>query len=110
MSVFNTFPKEKEIVNRERSMSAYDTLSYYIAKILVEIPLNVLPCIVYSCIIYYMIELRPGGLGLFILIGKRLVCMLRLYVCIYVCVYMGTMYMLMCVCMYIIHAYTSIII
>ena len=70
MSVFNTFPKEKEIVNRERSMNAYDTLSYYIAKILIEIPLNVLPCIVYSCIIYYMIELRPGGLGLFILIGR----------------------------------------
>jgi hypothetical protein len=53
ISVFNTFPKEKEIVNRERSGNAYDTLSYFLAKVVVEIPLNVLPPFVYSCVVYW---------------------------------------------------------
>ncbi len=68
IGVLNTFPKEKLIVNRERASRAYDTFSYFFAKVIVEIPLNVIPAIVYACIVYWIVGLRPGGFGYFILI------------------------------------------
>ena len=58
ISVVNTFPKEKTIVNRERSNHAYTTLAYFISKVLVEIPLIVLPSLLYSIIIYWMVGLN----------------------------------------------------
>lgn len=68
IAVLNTFPKEKTIVNRERAGRAYDTISYFFAKVFVEIPLNVLPSLIYSCILYYMVGLNPKTFGQFILI------------------------------------------
>eukprot|EP01038_Epipyxis_sp_PR26KG_P006015 gene6015-8285_t len=68
LGVLQSFPNEKYIVNRERSGQAYNTLSYFAAKVLVEIPLNVMPVIVYCCIIYKLIKLNPDHFGLFILI------------------------------------------
>ena len=50
--VLNSFPKEKLIVNRERSGRAYTTLSYFLAKVMVEMPINLAPVLVYSCIAY----------------------------------------------------------
>lgn len=50
--VLNSFPKEKVIVNRERSGRAYNTLSYFCAKFLVEMPINLAPIVVYNCIAY----------------------------------------------------------
>jgi ABC-type multidrug transport system ATPase subunit len=50
-AVINAFPIEKLIVGRERSGRAYSTFSYCVAKILVELPLNVLPIAIYSCIL-----------------------------------------------------------
>lgn len=35
--VLNTFPKEKIIVNRERATGAYDCLTYFTAKYIVEV-------------------------------------------------------------------------
>lgn len=49
-SMLNSFPKEKVIVNRERSGRAYSTLSYFSAKVLVELPINLLPIAIYCCI------------------------------------------------------------
>ncbi len=66
--MLNTFPKEKVIVNRERSANAYDTLSYFCAKYLVELPLNCFPTVVYACIVYWMVGLNPNAFGVFILI------------------------------------------
>jgi ABC-type multidrug transport system ATPase subunit len=68
IGVLNTFPKEKIIVNRERSCGAYDTLSYFTAKFVCEIPLNVLPSLIYSCIVYWIVGLNPNTFGQFILI------------------------------------------
>lgn len=53
IGVLNTFPKEKNIVNRERSSRAYDTISYFTAKFMVEIPLNTVPALTYSCVVYW---------------------------------------------------------
>ena len=50
-SVVAAFPLEKIIVGRERSGRAYSTLSYCIAKVLVELPLNIFPILVYACIL-----------------------------------------------------------
>jgi ABC-type multidrug transport system ATPase subunit len=68
LGVLNTFPKEKTIVNRERSNYAYDTLSYFIAKFIVELPLNILPATIFSCIIYFIVGLNKTVFGYFILI------------------------------------------
>ena len=68
LAVLNVFPKEKVIVNRERSARAYDVFSYFAAKVLVEIPLNVLPPVVYGCILYWIVGLNPNTFGYFLLI------------------------------------------
>jgi len=49
-SMLNSFPKEKVIVNRERSGRAYNTLAYFAAKVIIELPINLLPTVVYCCI------------------------------------------------------------
>ena len=68
LGVVNTFPREKVIVNRERSARAYDTLSYFIAKYFVEMPLNTLPALIYAIVVYWMVGLNPDRFGYFILI------------------------------------------
>jgi ABC-type multidrug transport system ATPase subunit len=68
IGVLNTFPTEKIIVNRERASRAYDTFSYFFAKVIIEIPLNTFPAVLYSCIVYWLVGLRPAGFGYFILI------------------------------------------
>lgn len=50
-SVIAAFPVEKIIVGRERSGRAYSTLSYCLAKVLVELPLNVIPILIYCCVL-----------------------------------------------------------
>lgn len=52
LAVLNSFPREKLIVNRERDGRAYSTLSYCLAKFFVEQPLNLIPIIVYCCIVH----------------------------------------------------------
>jgi hypothetical protein len=68
LGVLNTFPKEKIIVNRERSTDAYDTLSYFTAKYFVEAPLNLLPCVIFVTIIYWMVGLNADTYGFHLLI------------------------------------------
>lgn len=67
-SVIAAFPVEKIIVGRERSGRAYNTFSYCCAKVLVELPLNVFPIVVYCCIISPLVGLNPYRFGYFILI------------------------------------------
>ena len=69
MGVLNTFPKEKEVVNRERNANAYDTFSYFFAKFFTEMPLNVLPPLVFACIIYFIVGLNPNTFVWFFLIA-----------------------------------------
>ena len=42
IAVFNSFPKEKFIVNRERSGRAYNTLSYFVAKVFIKVILRII--------------------------------------------------------------------
>jgi hypothetical protein len=68
LGVLNTFPREKIIVARERSNRAYDTLSYFTAKFFVELPLNLVPALIFSCVVYYIVGLNEKVFGYFILI------------------------------------------
>lgn len=52
IAVLNSFPREKLIVNRERDGRAYNTVAYCLAKFLVELPLNLIPIVVYCCIVH----------------------------------------------------------
>lgn len=67
-AVFNSFPDEKVIVNRERSAGAYGVVSYFFAKLLIELPFNVLPGVFYGIIAYWLTGLNPHTFHIFILI------------------------------------------
>jgi ABC-type multidrug transport system ATPase subunit len=66
MGVLNSFPREKTIVNRERSNRAYDAFSYFAAKFVVEIPLSAIPCAIFCCIVYFLSGLNPLNFGQFV--------------------------------------------
>lgn len=68
LGVISTFPREKVIVNRERAANAYDALSYFLAKFVTELPLNMLPPVLWACVVYYIVGLNPNTFGYFILI------------------------------------------
>ena len=69
MAVLNVFPKEKLIVSRERSANAYDVFSYFLAKFVCELPLNVLPCVIFGSILYFIVGLNPGVDNFFVFLG-----------------------------------------
>jgi ABC-type multidrug transport system ATPase subunit len=52
LAVLNSFPREKLIVSRERSGRAYNTFAYCMAKFFVEQPLNLMPIVIYCCIVH----------------------------------------------------------
>ena len=63
LNILNIFPKEKLITNRERSNGAYNTLSYFLSKFLIELPLNIIPGVLLINILYYIINLNPITFG-----------------------------------------------
>jgi ABC-type multidrug transport system ATPase subunit len=66
LAVLNSFPREKLIVNRERSGRAYNTLAYCMAKFFVEQPFNLTPIVVYSLIVHKLANMNSNTLGQFI--------------------------------------------
>jgi ABC-type multidrug transport system permease subunit len=66
LGVLNSFPREKVIVNRERAANAYDVFSYFVAKFLTELPLNVLPAFVFGCVVYWIVGLNSDRFGEFL--------------------------------------------
>eukprot|EP01037_Dinobryon_pediforme_P040803 gene40803-50166_t len=61
-----TFPKEKVIVNRERATGAYDTVSYFFAKFFAELPINLIPGLIFGTILYWIVDLNNDRFGEFI--------------------------------------------
>eukprot|EP01138_Halocafeteria_seosinensis_P009589 gb/GECG01009799.1/.p1 GENE.gb/GECG01009799.1/~~gb/GECG01009799.1/.p1 ORF type:complete len:671 (+),score=86.86 gb/GECG01009799.1/:1-2013(+) len=55
--VLQTFPLEKPIFLREHSASSYSVLSYYIAKMVADVPFQVAFPFLFSCITFWMMEL-----------------------------------------------------
>ncbi len=54
MSVLNTFPAEKQVVNRERASKTYRVSSYYVSKMISEAPLRVVFTLIFASIVYWM--------------------------------------------------------
>ena len=59
MAVLNTFTGEKVIVQKERKSRAYSLSAYFLAKILSEIPYNIIGPIIFSSICYWIVQLNP---------------------------------------------------
>jgi ABC-type multidrug transport system permease subunit len=53
---------------RERSTNAYDTFSYFTAKFIAELPVNVTPSFIFGIIIYWVVGLNADTFGYFLLI------------------------------------------
>lgn len=66
ISVLNSFPKEKLIVNRERAGRAYNTLAYCMAKFFIEQPFNLVPIVVYCLIVHKLARMNQSTLGQFV--------------------------------------------
>ena len=56
-------------MSRERSANAYDVFSYFLAKFVCELPLNVLPCVIFGSILYFIVGLNPGPDNFFVFLG-----------------------------------------
>lgn len=54
------------VYGRERANNAYDTFSYLFAKLFSEIPLNMLPPVVFGTIIYFIVGLDTSKFGEFL--------------------------------------------
>lgn len=53
--------EERLLFYRERSSSAYHTLSYWLSNLIVTIPLSALNITLYSSVVYHMVGFRPGA-------------------------------------------------
>lgn len=58
--IFNVFPMEKRIINRERKSGCYDGFSAFYAKVLSEIPHTIVLNIAYIVAIYWMVNLNKN--------------------------------------------------
>eukprot|EP01083_Nonionella_stella_P176820 619668_1 len=59
--VILTFPVEKRIFQREHANRMYSTLSYFLSKVIVEMPFNLIFILVTTSIAYPMLNLTPGA-------------------------------------------------
>lgn len=59
IGVLNTFGKEMVVVERERASKSYSLSAYYIAKMVAELPFNLLGPIVFGSIVYFLVGLNP---------------------------------------------------
>ncbi len=72
MGVLNTFPLEREIVLRERASKSYRASAYFCSKFVAEQPLNIVWPIIFTCIVYWMVGLKPTASAFFLLLGVLL--------------------------------------
>jgi hypothetical protein len=51
---------------RERATGAYDTVSYFFAKFFAELPINLIPGLIFGTILYWIVDLNNDRFGEFI--------------------------------------------
>lgn len=61
-----TFPAEKQIVSREVGGGSYRLSSYYVARVLAELPTQIIFAFVYCTIIYWSTGLYPDAVRFFL--------------------------------------------
>jgi ABC-type multidrug transport system ATPase subunit len=63
------FGPERGVYYRETSSGLYNTLPYFLAKVIAELPINILAPFVFASIIYPMMGLRSGFEAFFVFLG-----------------------------------------
>lgn len=59
--VILTFPLEKSVFLKEQGNKMYSVFSYFLSRNLVELPLLIIGPLLNALIVYWMIDLHPGG-------------------------------------------------
>ena len=67
--VLAQFPLQRQVMIRERSAGSYRTSSFYVSKVLCEVPNAILQKALYYIIIYWMVGLRESAAAFFIFLG-----------------------------------------
>lgn len=65
----NTFPAERVIIMRERMSGMYYSSAYFLAKVVTEVVMQCVHPILFSCIVYFLIGLRPTATAFFTFLG-----------------------------------------
>ncbi|ETO29016.1 ATP-binding cassette transporter, subfamily G, member 2, group WBC protein PpABCG2 [Reticulomyxa filosa] len=68
MNVVTTFTLEKAIVMRERQAKSYHVVSYYLTKFLTAVPVDIFFPVLFSCVMYWIVNLNPTAQSFFIFI------------------------------------------
>ena len=55
IGVLNTFSEEKVMVEKERQSNAYRLSAYYFAKLISEVPFNLMGTVFFGTIIYWIV-------------------------------------------------------
>ncbi|EDQ91083.1 uncharacterized protein MONBRDRAFT_23998 [Monosiga brevicollis MX1] len=59
--IIYVFPLEKAIIQKERASRSYQVGAYFGSKVIVEIPRILLPLLLFSVVVYFMIDFRPDA-------------------------------------------------
>eukprot|EP00122_Pirum_gemmata_P018603 Pgem_evm1s17427 len=62
----NQFPRERTLVLRERAAGTYNVSAYFLAKNISDLVSQILPPLVYSCIVYFMVGFQNDAGKFFI--------------------------------------------
>lgn len=60
VKTLNVFPKESVLVNRERVRGSYSVFEYFVSKLVAEMPVSAFFPLVFSSILYPMVQLSGG--------------------------------------------------
>eukprot|EP01103_Thecamoeba_quadrilineata_P005447 TRINITY_DN15243_c0_g1_i1.p1 TRINITY_DN15243_c0_g1~~TRINITY_DN15243_c0_g1_i1.p1 ORF type:complete len:644 (+),score=100.96 TRINITY_DN15243_c0_g1_i1:141-2072(+) len=66
LSSMNLFLQERNVFNRERASGTYDTLAYYLSKCAIEGVFQLIFPIVYTFVVFWMVDLYTPGFPIFI--------------------------------------------
>ncbi|EKX39023.1 hypothetical protein GUITHDRAFT_76679 [Guillardia theta CCMP2712] len=61
MTVITAFGVERVVFERERSIGMYSTFAYFLAKIIVELPHNIIFPFIQANIVYFLLQLQLSG-------------------------------------------------
>ena len=67
-SALSTFPKERSIFLKEYNSGLYGIIPYFFSKLIIEIPLTSFFPILFSCIVYFVVNFNPGVSNFFLFI------------------------------------------
>ena len=72
--VINSFPQERLLVLRERAAGTYYVSAYFLAKSVGELIFQLIVPVVFSCVVYFLVQLHEQADRFFIFAGFMLLC------------------------------------